>query len=131
LLLKDWSLRERDDAGNKYFCKKCTRFHMRDSQPGRDHAEHVDSARAAWYPPTPIFMFDLPLWHVTDINRYIRKRLELHIRAESCPDRELPPCTPEETWDGKRCKHWCEVSGLCHQLRRATSSTSERKESTQ
>src|SRR6185503_14807836 len=51
LLLKDWSLRERDQAANKFFCMKCRRFHMRDSQPGRDHASHQDPACIAWYPP--------------------------------------------------------------------------------
>lgn len=119
LLLKDWSLRERDQASNKYFCLKCGRFHMRDSRPGREHAAHEDRSRVAWYPPTPIYMFELPLWSVPESNRYIRKRLELHVSAESCPDDQLPECSEEESWGAKRCQHWCEVSGLCHQHRRA------------
>jgi hypothetical protein len=128
LLLKDWSLRERDDAANKFFCRKCEKFHMRDSRPGREHAAHEDPARVAWYPPTLIYMFELPLWSVAETNRYIRQRLELHIGAESCPDEQLPDCTAAETWDGKRCEHWCEVSGLCHQRRRVGMSAPEGKE---
>jgi hypothetical protein len=115
LLLKDWSSRERADTLNKFFCGKCGKNHMRDSKPGREHAEFEDRAQVVWYPPAPIYLRELPLWTFAESNRYIRERLNLHVAAEFLPDAELPQCTSEETWDGRRCQHWCEVSHLCYQ----------------
>ena len=119
LLLKDWSLRERESAANKFYCTKCAKNHMRDSKPGKEHGEFEDKNRVDWYPPTPIFLFDLPVWSAQEAVRYIRQRLELHVAAESCADQELPNCTPEENWNGRRCEHWCEVAHLCHQNKAA------------
>jgi hypothetical protein len=119
LLLKDWSMREREDAANKYLCSKCGKNHMRDSKPGKEHGAFEDKSQVIWYPPTPIFMLDLPLWAREETNRYILERLELHVNADLCPDDKLAGCTEVETWNGRRCEHWCEVAHLCHQQRRS------------
>jgi hypothetical protein len=121
LLLKDWSLRDREEAANKFLCSKCSKNHLRDSKPGKEHAEFEDKNHVEWYPPTAIYLFELPVWSPQETIRYIRQRLELHVAAELCPDEKLPICTTEETWGGRRCGHWCEVSQLCHQQRESSS----------
>jgi hypothetical protein len=117
LLLKDWSTRDRDDALNKFHCTQCGKNHMRDSKPGREHATFEDPARREWYPPTQIFTYELPVWPHEYAEAYVRERLILHLAAESAPDAQLPECTADETWNGRRCEHWCEVAHLCHQRR--------------
>lgn len=119
LLLKDWSTRDRKQATERYFCTKCNGNHMRSSGPGLEHAEHEDSSRPNWYPPTQVYVSELPLWSQQDADTYIRNRLDIHLAAELQPDNRLPECTVEETWNGCRCKDWCEVAELCWQRRRA------------
>ena len=92
---------------------------MRDSKPGRDHAEFEDPGRADWYPATQVFLAELPLWPQEVAESYIQGRLRLHVAAELATDSQLPECTDEETWHGRRCERWCEVADLCCQRRRA------------
>jgi hypothetical protein len=119
LLLKDWSMRDRDQAQDRYYCTKCDRNHVRTSGPGKEHAAFENQTRAEWYPPTQIHLCELPLWSQPDAESYINGRLVAHLTAELERDDQLPSCTVEETWNGRRCEHWCEVAGLCWQHRRA------------
>ncbi len=123
LLLRDWSARERDQSLNRYFCSRCLKGHMRDSKPGREHAAFEDDSQNEWYPPNQVIVFDLPIWSHDEAESYIRQRLELHLAAEREADENLPECTPQETWNGKRCEHWCEVAALCQQRRRSLSNS--------
>ena len=118
LLLRDWSARDRDDAMNKFYCSRCQKRHMRDSGPGRGHAEYEDPSRAIWYPPSQIHLVGLPVWPNADCEHYVRERLRAHIAAGLVPDHELPRCTDSETWNGRRCESYCEVAAFCHQRRR-------------
>ena len=119
LLLKDWSARERDQSANRFHCSKCDKGHMRDSKPGREHAEFEDPSQADWYPPTQVYLCELPLWSHDEAELYIVDRLQLHVEAELQADESLPECTDDETWHGRRCAHWCEVAALCCQRRRS------------
>ena len=118
LILKDWSIRERDRRGASFFCSACNRYHLRGNAVGHKHLEFADPARDRWYPPSQVFVFELPVWGQETAERYIRQRLELHLAAEARSDKELPACSDVENWKGRRCLRWCEVSRFCHQLRR-------------
>jgi hypothetical protein len=119
LLLKDWSARELEQAAGRFHCSRCDKNHLRRSGPGQEHAAFEDPSRADWYPPTQVYVRELPLWPQASAEAYIRERLAYHLAAELAADGRLPPCTDEETWQGRRCERWCEVAGLCWQRRRA------------
>lgn len=58
----------------------------------------MEAERRRDYPP-PVQLFDVPIWSPQESARYIEERVTLHQRAETLPDDELPPCTPEERWE--------------------------------
>ena len=50
------------------------------------------------YPPIPFRRIPVPLWPDEQVDHYVRNRVGLHLLAESLPDDQLPPCTPEDQW---------------------------------
>lgn len=53
------------------------------------------------YPPSRIMTQDIPLLPVSEVERYIRGRLQELKRLESLPESELPTCTREELWQDR------------------------------
>jgi hypothetical protein len=51
------------------------------------------------YPQSPIVQYKLKLWDWETIAKYIQKRLDAHVAAETMPDDQLPECTREEMWE--------------------------------
>jgi hypothetical protein len=64
------------------------------------------------YPPLGSFEEDLKVMPNSDINQYIRDRIQEMVGALSMDDDEIPPC--KERWGDKRCLHYCEVNKWCN-----------------
>lgn len=58
-----------------------------------------------------IDVFPVRLWPDLEAYDYAMKRIDMHWAAFET----LPLCTPEETWDWKRCPKYCLVSRFCTQ----------------
>jgi hypothetical protein len=54
---------------------------------------------------------EVPLWPAEEAEAFLLARLRAHQDAE----RELPLCTPAETWQGRRCAEWCPAFAVCSQ----------------
>jgi hypothetical protein len=52
------------------------------------------------YPARPVVRLPVELWPDIAVQRYIQERIKAHQDAEILPDDQLPPCTPEERWQG-------------------------------
>lgn len=63
----------------------------------RDWSE-TEKLRYANYPESPIIVVPITVWSYEEQTKYIYTRVHLHTKAESIEDNELPPCTPEDTW---------------------------------
>lgn len=63
----------------------------------------------------PVELVPVPLLAKERVENYIRSRLMVWGASEMCDDAGLPNCTPEETWQGRRCADYCPVAGRCHQ----------------
>lgn len=48
------------------------------------------------YPQCPIQVFELPMWTLEEADRFLRERIELHLKARRG---EHEVCSPEERWD--------------------------------
>lgn len=67
--------------------------------------------------PIPIASIPVPILLENDrIDNYLNQRITLYKAAGMCEDKDLPNCTVEETWEGRRCKDYCAPAGVCHQL---------------
>lgn len=53
----------------------------------------------------------VPLWTLEKTEQFFLTRIEAHLSAR----RRLPECTPEETWNGKRCERYCAAYSKCTQ----------------
>ncbi len=65
------------------------------------------------YPP-PIVEQDIPRWTREETGRFIASRIYAHQQAVL----ELPECTPEETWNTRRCQDYCSVNKFCEQYQK-------------
>ncbi len=61
------------------------------------------------YPESQEFVADVPLWPKDKTEAFMLERLRLHLAPEPLP------CSPDERWNGNRCKHYCDVAGICPQ----------------
>jgi hypothetical protein len=52
------------------------------------------------YPARPVVRLPVDLWPDNTALQFIEERIRSHQAAETLPDDELPPCTPEERWQG-------------------------------
>ena len=52
--------------------------------------------------PLPIKELDIPLWTDEQVEEYITNRVELFESMKKLSDDEIPPCSPEERWQGKK-----------------------------
>lgn len=67
------------------------------------------------YPEAEVSVVRIPIMEREKIRDFILKRIEAHQKA----DQQLPLCTVEETWGGRRCKDYCRVSRFCTQYQQA------------
>lgn len=75
---------------------------------------------AAWSakkggPQSEIHVMDVELWPKKKREEYLRKRIALWKENRERPDDKLDPCSPEETWGGRRCSRYCSVALQCRQ----------------
>lgn len=64
--------------------------------------------------PAPIVEQDIVRWSREETGRFINTRVYLHLQAV----KELPECTPEETWNSRRCADYCSVNKFCEQYQK-------------
>lgn len=64
----------------------------------------------------PLELVQVPLIAKERVMNYLRQRLTVWEASEMCDDAGLPNCTPEETWQGRRCADYCASAERCHQL---------------
>lgn len=83
----------------------------------RDYRPY-ESKKYPWYPPSRIWVADVILPSLEETRKWMEERLERWEWAQKMGDRELSvmlSCTPEETWETKRCQSYCPVSENCYQ----------------
>lgn len=113
MFLRDWSAREAEQK--TYLCTRCNKNHMETSKIGQEHAGYASEARK-WYPEHQIYLVDLPVWAHNDAAEKLEERIAIHLKAaETSNNAELPQCSLGDTWNGLRCKRYCEVACHCEQ----------------
>jgi hypothetical protein len=55
------------------------------------------------------------MWDSAAVVKHIEDRIRAHVAAK----KELPACTPGETWGGRRCAQWCDASSVCDQFKQS------------
>lgn len=66
----------------------------------------------AWYPPKVLVQV-APLLSVAEDTTFVEGRVREHQMARAG---NLPNCTTEETWEGRRCAQYCAASLFCDQF---------------
>jgi len=115
-LLRDWSKTQtgKEWAVMKKGRKRAILLFQTADEAGAWMEAQSDSAsmfierRESTYPSSQEVVIDVPLWPPTDREAFMIKRLRAHLS-------DPVPCTPEETWGGRRCKNYCDVAGVCPQ----------------
>jgi hypothetical protein len=64
----------------------------------------------------PVELVQVPLIDKRRVGEYIKERMLLWQASAMCDDGGLPHCSPEETWQGRRCADYCPVAERCHQF---------------
>jgi hypothetical protein len=64
----------------------------------------------------PLELVQVPLIEKSRVENYIKQRLMVWEASEMCDDEGLPHCSPEETWEGRRCADYCSSAPFCHQF---------------
>lgn len=67
------------------------------------------------YPKTPVAQHQIEMWSRETTLKFIRDRVRSHLNALE----DLPKCSASETWQGRRCASYCQVSDLCDQFKKA------------
>jgi hypothetical protein len=62
----------------------------------RDHSSK--EATRDNYPRCPVVTIKIPLWTLSEADRYVRERMMIHSQSEDLSDKNLPECTKEERW---------------------------------
>ena len=63
------------------------------------------------YPKAEIVAAEIPMWPRKQTQELILERVLAHAKAKD----DLPLCNIEETWQGRRCFGYCQVSAFCEQ----------------
>lgn len=66
----------------------------------------------AGYPPLEIMAVDMPMWAREETHAFIVDRIRAHVAARH----SLPQCSLKESWNGNRCRGYCDVSSVCEQF---------------
>jgi hypothetical protein len=62
-------------------------------------------------------------WERARQTAYMASRADLHQLAAA----ELPRCTDDETWSGRRCARWCQVASVCTQGKELSLDTGKKR----
>lgn len=65
----------------------------------------------------PIEVIEVPLLPAAEVEAYVHERVQDLVSNMNTLDVDLPACTDEETWQGRRCASYCEIAAFCHQNR--------------
>lgn len=68
------------------------------------------------YPQTPICIMPIRVLPAEQVDVFVLNSIESHLAAENG---DLPRCTEEETWQGRRCRDYCSVKKFCDQAKEA------------
>lgn len=65
----------------------------------------------------PVEVIDIPVMPLESVGLWVEGRVREFQQALELADIDLPDCTVEETWNGRRCQRWCDVgqAGKCLQ----------------
>lgn len=66
------------------------------------------------YPRKPIVIQPIEVWDNEDTECFIADRIYRHEQAIL----DLPECSSEETWQGRRCASYCQVNSHCSQYQK-------------
>lgn len=69
------------------------------------------SEKELTYPKSPVVIQPIPMWSADEIEVFMKDRIRSHTKAIE----ELPQCSKEDLWGGKRCQSYCSVSSFCSQ----------------
>ena len=116
-LLRDWS---KTQPGKRWaVTKKGAKRAIKLFQDADEAATWMDAQsdkhllslerRESTYPESQEAVIDVPLWSPADAEAYMMERLRVHLASPG-------PCSKEETWDGRRCENYCDVSCICKQF---------------
>lgn len=63
------------------------------------------------YPNFQMAKHEIPIWPRDKTVFFINERIWAHVEAR----KELPECSRDETWNGRRCSDYCSVNKFCTQ----------------
>ena len=67
------------------------------------------------YPEAEVIAQPIKLEKPEKVDKFINERIIAHVNAE----KDLPQCSPSETWFGVRCQRFCDVSKYCDQYQKS------------
>ncbi len=70
----------------------------------------AEKRRSVGY-PNKLGFHDIPVWPEPETRAWISERINVHKKA----DNEIPLCSDEDNWKGRRCDGYCAVSKFCKQ----------------
>ncbi len=65
----------------------------------------------------PVEVIDIPVQPLEEVGAWVEGRVKEFQQALALADIDLPDCTVEETWNGRRCAKYCDVSQVCLQTK--------------
>jgi hypothetical protein len=72
-----------------------------------------EANKSMQYPQAPIAIHNIDVWQTHEVEQFIKNRISAHTVAL----KELPQCSKEETWSGRRCPSYCNISSYCDQYK--------------
>lgn len=79
----------------------------------KDLNEVRKSAKKRQVPDCDIVVVPIPLWSEERTRDFLEKRI---IEHEAAVSGQVPRCTANDTWNGKRCEKYCPVRHFCPQI---------------
>lgn len=79
----------------------------------KDLAEVRKTAKRRNLPESDVVVLAIPLWEQEKAETFVRERVAAH---EAALTGKPAPCSPVETWGGKRCEKYCPVRHFCPQI---------------
>lgn len=67
------------------------------------------------HPETEVVAVDLVMWESKKVVSYVEDRIRAHVAARA----DLPKCTSQETWGGRKCSQWCDANAVCEQYQQS------------
>jgi len=64
-----------------------------------------------------IEIVDVPLGEISDVTAWVHARVSTFLGVQQSPEK-CPLCTAKDTWDGRRCRDYCDARDVCGQAKR-------------